>query len=232
MTIEFPELPPIHEAEELAAEHYDLVEEAAKYWDKLDFRLQDIISRYAEAPALTVRQAQWLENEMAKYRQAEPLYGDFKAIKVMFRIAGNHLQRPKIRLLTAEGVFLQLTFIPGQDIILLHRDGWQGHGKRQHIGWIEEGQIKPKFANALNNDIKNMIQGFSLDPQAVAKACALKLGACSFCGSRLTDPESKARGYGPICADHFALPWGQMTEEVRKRQAKIAGLEDLGQLFT
>src|SRR6185436_1560785 len=33
-------------------------------------------------------------------------------------------------------------------------------------------------------------------------------GNCSFCARDLTDPRSTSVGYGPICAQHFGLPWG------------------------
>lgn len=33
-------------------------------------------------------------------------------------------------------------------------------------------------------------------------------GQCVFCARRLTDERSIAVGYGPVCAEHNALPWG------------------------
>jgi len=33
-------------------------------------------------------------------------------------------------------------------------------------------------------------------------------GNCCFCRRELTDKRSTEVGYGPICADHFSLPWG------------------------
>lgn len=35
------------------------------------------------------------------------------------------------------------------------------------------------------------------------------VGFCFYCGSFLSDPESKSKGYGPICAKHYGLPWGK-----------------------
>jgi len=34
-------------------------------------------------------------------------------------------------------------------------------------------------------------------------------GQCVFCGRRLTDERSIAVGYGPTCASHNGLPWGE-----------------------
>jgi len=227
---QIPEL--LQSALNLAEEHYWLVNKAEKYYNDLDYRLQNILDNYLKNPSLTHRQANWLENELAKFTEIKPLYGDFKAVQVMFTIASNHLKRPKIRLLTKENTFIQLTFIPGEKTIILHRGGWAGHGQRVYLGKITpENQIIPKFSGAITEDIENCLQEFSLNPAAVAKASALKLGACGFCGQRLTDQESKSKGYGPICADHFGLPWGKTNEAAIARRNKTAQADDLSSLF-
>ena len=76
----------------------------------------------------------------------------------------------------------------------------------------------------MSQDVIDILQEFSLDPQRVAKACAAKLGICSFCGSPLTDEISKHHGYGPVCAQNYELPWG-------KRTNKPVVIVDLGALF-
>src|SRR5210317_1069389 len=144
---------PVKDAIALAIEHHDLYLQALPHLEELSGNLRGLLVEYEKAPAMTVRQAAWLSNELAKVKEAEPLYGDFKAIKIMFQIAGEHLKRPKIRLLTEEGVFLQLTFIPNENKILLHRDGWQGHGVRKFIGWIEDEVIRPKYLAAITEDM-------------------------------------------------------------------------------
>ena len=72
----------------------------------------------------------------------------------------------------------------------------------------------PYKSDRMDEDVKDLLQDFSLDPQRVAKASASKLGACSFCGSRLSDPISKKMGYGPVCASNYHLPWGDKTNAV------------------
>lgn len=34
-------------------------------------------------------------------------------------------------------------------------------------------------------------------------------GQCVFCSRRLTDERSITVGYGPVCAEHNGLPWGE-----------------------
>lgn len=48
-----------------------------------------------------------------------------------------------------------------------------------------------------------------VDLVAAAKRHAEATGNCSFCGLELSDPRSVAAGYGPICAVHYGLPWGE-----------------------
>ena len=219
-------------AQAIAYANVELVNSARKFYDKLDPRIQDIIDRFLAYPALTERQAQWIEREAGKFEEAAPLYGDFKAIWVMFRLSG--LKKPKIRLLSPEGKFIQLTFISEEGLtefqkaqgqkprILLHQGGWAGHGQRFAIGEINEDLIVlPKRKGSIDEDILSLLQAFSLDPRAVAQASASKLGACSFCGSRLTDPESKKQGYGPICAGNYNLPWGDVTERDIENQKRF-----------
>lgn len=156
----------------------------------------------------------------------------------MFQIAGQHLQRPKVRLITEENEYIELWFIqrdsynrPISPTILLFQGGWQGHGRRTRIGMISEGEIRPFRSGSISPSIKAFLQAFSQDPARIALASAKKLSACSFCGKSLSDPESKQRGYGPVCADHFHLPWGEKTEAIVKKVQKIASTEDLSDLF-
>jgi hypothetical protein len=42
-----------------------------------------------------------------------------------------------------------------------------------------------------------------------AAAYGRETGSCCFCSRELTDPRSVSVGYGPICAGHYGLPWGE-----------------------
>lgn len=155
---------------------------------------------------LSKSQWDWVEKLVDRVRKAEPIYGDFKAIHVMFRLAGEHLKFPKIRLLSEQGTYVQLNFKPDTQEIDVYRDGWQGHGKRKFIGWLKEDTIVP-HNDGMDEDVRLTIQSLSLDPAAVAKAMANKLGVCMYCGKRLSDAHSKEMGYGKICAAHYGLEY-------------------------
>ena len=95
----------------------------------------DLCSNYVQRGGLTARQWEWVDKLADRVRKAEPIYGDFDAIHVMFQLAGESLKRPKVRLLTDEGTFVQLNFKPGTKDIDVYRDGWQGHGYRKLDSW-------------------------------------------------------------------------------------------------
>lgn len=88
-------------------------------------------------------------------------------------------------------------------------DGWQGHGYRKFAGTIDDGMIKPYSKDRLSDDVRMAIESLANDPVAASKAFAQKLGCCIYCGTHLSADESKNRGYGPICANHYGLPYGK-----------------------
>lgn len=55
------------------------------------------------------------------------------------------------------------------------------------------------------------LRAFAADPVGVAAAQGILNGKCCFCRKPLGEGEDRRSveiGYGPICADHFHLPWG------------------------
>lgn len=186
-------------------------------YDKLDSRGQefagDLIQGFQNTGALSAKQWEWVGKLVARVEGAQPLYGNFNPIHVAFQIAGEHLQCPKVRLVTEEGRFVQLNFYPETKTIKVMVDGWQGHGYRKFAGVIENDMIKPYDRERLSDDVRMAIETLANDPIGAAKAFAAKLGCCMYCGNRLSDDESKRRGYGPTCASHYNLPWGKKAGE-------------------
>jgi hypothetical protein len=60
-----------------------------------------------------------------------------------------------------------------------------------------------------------------VDLVAAARRHAEATGNCSFCGLELSDPRSVAAGYGPICAVHYGLPWGEEEPAVITAAGKL-----------
>lgn len=206
---------------------------------------RNLLSYLTESSTLSV--AQWFHMErlanqikvLTDPSQQMTVEGNFNGTLVMLRIAGEKLKRPLIRLLSdpeegrPQGYFFTLKFRPERpsDGVTIVVGGWSGHGQAYVAGWIRDGRFQPHARNGgAPRPVLDKIQEFSKDPAQVMKASAAALGVCGFCLQTLSDPESKARGYGPICAENYGLPWGKVTEEVREKVQKIRTM-DLNELF-
>ena len=63
------------------------------------------------------------------------------------------------------------------------------------------------------------------DPIKAAKLSGKQTNHCCFCSRELTDARSVIHGYGPICAEHWNLPWDDLTSEQKKATRVIYSLE-------
>lgn len=168
-----------------------------------------LITTFQNTGGLSAKQWDWVGKLAERAEGVKPLYGNFKAIQVAFMLAGEHLKYPKIRLLTDNDRFVQLNFYPETKTIKVFVDGWQGHGYRKFAGVIEDDMIKPYSSDRFTPDVHMAIESLANDPVGASKAFANKLGACIYCGQRLSDPVSKEHGYGATCASHYGLPHGK-----------------------
>lgn len=60
--------------------------------------------------------------------------------------------------------------------------------------------------------VREALAVIAADPISAAAHAGKKTGACSFCSRPLSTEESLAVGYGPVCAEHFGLPWGEQPK--------------------
>ena len=164
---------------------------------------------------LSPKQWNYVPVLLSRVEGRETFDGNFAPILIMFRLAattgnkGQGLQRPRIRLLSDEGTFVMLVFdMAKPDKIAVHRGGWAGNGRREFCGTIAGNTIYPHSPKTMTPDVVKVIKDLAVDPAGVAKAMAGKLNMCMFCGATLSDEESKEKGYGPVCAENFGLPWG------------------------
>lgn len=122
------------------------------------------------------------------------------------------VENPRIRLQTNAGRPLKLSrYGPNSTLAGCIRltdgrysDGYW-HGFLKHDGrWIYAKDLTP----AEREDISATLQHLNDDPAAAAAAYGHATGNCCFCTRPLSDERSTAVGYGPICAQHYNLPWG------------------------
>lgn len=67
--------------------------------------------------------------------------------------------------------------------------------------------------------------GIEKDPVKAAKLSGKQTNHCCFCSRELTDARSVIHGYGPICAEHWNLPWDDLSSEQKKATRVVYSLE-------
>lgn len=134
-------------------------------------------------------------------------------IIALLKRPGERLKYPKIRFLVSLfGFDVQAQFkisiaganarYPGS-INVVSNDVFYG---RIH----EDGRYE-SARNVKAEDQANIIaelKRLSADPEGVAREYGKRTGLCCFCCCALEDERSIKEGYGPVCAKHYDLPWG------------------------
>lgn len=138
--------------------------------------------------------------------------GSMAAVVALFdRATASGLRRPKIRLniphvgVVKFSVAGNTARVPGSINVVT------GSGEDQvwHGRITREGQFQPSFRVQPTRALLNGLRDFAANPAGTATAHGHLTGNCCFCARELTDSRSVTVGYGPICADHYGLPWGE-----------------------
>lgn len=180
----------------------------------------DLIRYHGRKGYVTPGQAPWVGKliERAEARKApvetekaQPI-GDCTALKALFDRAACHLKAPAVVINVAD-VGLVRVYVgransrhAGKTCVVDYGKTWPV-GK--FYGWIKEGQFEPKKYVPTPATLIDGLKAFALDPIGHAKAYGKLTGKCCFCTLPLEDERSTGQGYGPICAKHYGLPWGE-----------------------
>ena len=150
----------------------------------------------------------WLPRANDEMNKATALDG--KLLLQHFYKATAHLKYPKIRIPTAVGVRV-VVYLCGERSrnvgglqIALDVDA---DLRTTYLGAITPAgvvQLKPAA-----RDYQDLVNNLLLNPVDYLATVGKKTSCCCFCGKLLSTAESLTAGYGPICADHFGLPWGE-----------------------
>ena len=140
-----------------------------------------------------------------------------KAINDLFRKAGDHLKYPKVRLQitkdeTTHPVVLSIAGPNSKYFgqIMLTDGGSFGNNTFYGRVTMDGEYIAAKGAtDDLKPSLVALLTAFAKEPAKVASDYGRVTGSCCFCSRALTDKRSTDVGYGPICADRYALPWGE-----------------------
>jgi len=114
----------------------------------------------------------------------------------------------------------------GEDIVPLQLKPAKNDGKNPGAIYVKCGGTDAYFGKILKDgtflksgdcgpDELAALTLFANDPVGVSRASGKLTSNCCFCRQRLTTEESVAVGYGPTCAEHYGLPWGDDLVETR-----------------
>lgn len=144
-----------------------------------------------------------------KPKTSQNLGGDLKPIAEMFAVAKQHLRYPKIVLrVNDEDVQLYPAGIKSK------YPGWIQIKSATNSEWY--GRVNPETgelhaSRRLPGIVRDALVEFAQKTFDAIKKQADLTDNCCFCRRELSDPRSMSQGYGPICASHFGLPWGEVN---------------------
>lgn len=147
-----------------------------------------------------------------------------QAIVKLMQTAKLHIEYPKVRL-QSDDITIQLS-VAGPHAKMPNSINITD-SKAFEVGQFY-GRIKPDgelmlvhMATNLDTLIKHELKLFAEQPTQYAKLYSNVTGNCMFCCRELTDPQSVAVGYGPVCAGNFGLPHGEVEKEIANDIAQI-----------
>ena len=98
------------------------------------------------------------------------------------------------------------------------------YGANQWFGRIRtDGTFEPSRRGCPSSVVPALTL-WAAAPVEVARAHGRRTANCCFCRRHLETRESLAVGYGPVCADHFGLPWGSAVATQKEREEEEAAL--------
>ena len=173
---------------------------------------RDLAAQAEMHRGLSAKQIAWVHILVVEHeapREQAAAVATLPRVRAMIDKASETLQYPKLNFQMDDGQRVRLSRAgeqsnsPGAINIT---DG-KPFGENAFFGRIDlDGNVRP--ARAMTPEVLDFLVAFDADPAASATAYGRRTGNCCFCHRELTDGRSVAMGYGPICAGHYGLPWG------------------------
>jgi hypothetical protein len=140
--------------------------------------------------------------------------GDLKGIMGLFDKAQEHLKFPAIVLAVRadEGYNEYRLSVAGDRARVPGSINVTNTDKPQSTWFgriLQTGEFEASPRDATPTNLIPGLARFAADPARVASESGRLTGRCCFCNKGLTDERSTEVGYGPICAKHYDLPWGE-----------------------
>lgn len=171
--------------------HADMLEAIYKYGSLTE--KQEAAVRNAAAKS-AARKAQWAAAKAERESGAATL--SLSKIREGFASAVRYLKRPKLRIANIQFSLAPATGRNAGAIYVVRAED------DTYLGKItpDDKFITSRDCTAADSET---VARVAADPAAAATAHGHEYGQCSCCGRELTNPESVARGIGPICADRW-----------------------------
>lgn len=176
---------------------------------------QSLASFFRKNGRWTPKQQFWVAKITQPKPAGLPIVEGFDGTKVleMFDEAAKHLKRPAITFVgdpngpTKKIKISRCASGENEGCLNLSNAGAYGTPENVWFGrinrkgeWETTGKAHPRAVAFLT--------AFAAAPRETAEKYGKRTGFCCFCNRPLKDERSTNVGYGPVCADHFAMPWG------------------------
>jgi hypothetical protein len=171
--------------------HADMLAALVKYGSLTE--RQEAAVRNAAAKS-AARKAQWAAEKAQSEAGAAVL--SLAKIRAGFDSASQHLKRPKLRVADIQFSLAPATGRNAGAIYVVRASDETYLGKIT----LDDKFIRSRDCSDIDADV---VARVAADPAAAATAHGHEFGQCSCCGRELTNPESVARGIGPICAERW-----------------------------
>lgn len=92
--------------------------------------------------------------------------------------------------------------------------GAKGSDARKEFAEIDLASGVVKILNSRADKLKPLLEALWRDPVSFCDVHGKVTHVCCFCAAQLSTKESTERGYGPVCASRFGLPWGDRANDI------------------
>ena len=182
---------------------------SAGTWSIFAASLSAALQKYGDLTPAQLQAAQSMKakaEERATAKTAPAAVPTLERLAAAFLTSGQHLQHPKLRLMTPDGqrVVLSRAGEASRNAGSINLTDGAPYGSNTFYGTITPQGVATYRANTPPS-VSALLSRFNADPQASIKAQGQMTGECCCCGRELTDPESIANGIGPICAANWGF---------------------------
>lgn len=182
---------------------------------------ESLCRQYETRGTLSANQLFWVGRLITRAEQQDPgqspapvmQVGNLEGLRTLFDRAARHLRRPFIILSVPNRDAVRITpamptgtFAGSLMVASVNRR----YGRRTTYGRVTDGVFHPfrTCTPDVAQTIGQRLAALSNNPAGVAAEYGHMHGHCCFCRHPLSDERSTSVGYGPICAGHYGLPWG------------------------